>query len=94
MWQIFVQFNFLYMHREKLVANSDISGSSEDRLIRCSKTVRGEQSMVTSVDREDSGLMPVSYYVKCIHRAITIAWGLEDIICNVGQVSFLSMNVK
>lgn len=63
MWQIFVQFNFVQL-REKLVGNSDISGSSEDRLIRYGKTVRGEQSMVTSVDGEDSGLMPVSYYVE------------------------------
>lgn len=61
MWQIFGQLNCLYMHRGKLVANSDTSGSREDQFVRCGKTLRTEQSIVISADREDSGLMPVSY---------------------------------
>lgn len=32
MWKISAQFNSLYMHREKLMANSDIPGSSENQL--------------------------------------------------------------
>lgn len=48
MWQIFRQFNFQYMHRGKMVAISNISGSSEDPLVKCGKTLRGEQSVVIS----------------------------------------------